>query len=35
MVPDHPTMAAFVSSMKDEMVSLFRDIFLVCEAQGL
>ena len=35
MVPDHSTLAAFVSSMKDEIISLFRDILLVCEAQGL
>jgi hypothetical protein len=34
MVPDQSTMAAFVSSMKDEMVSLFRDMLLGCEEQG-
>lgn len=35
LVPDHSTLAAFVSSMKEEIGSLFRDILLVCEAQGL
>jgi transposase len=35
MVPDHSTIAAFVSSMQEEIVSLFRDILLVCEEQGL
>jgi transposase len=35
MVPDHSTIAAFISSMKEEIVSLFRDILLVCEEQGL
>jgi len=35
MVPDHSTIAAFVSSMKEEIVSLFRDILRVCAAQGL
>jgi transposase len=29
MVPDHRTIAAFISSMKDESVSIFRDILLV------
>jgi len=33
--PDHSTIAAFVSSMKDEIVLLFRDILLVCEEEGL
>ncbi|NIO76903.1 MAG: IS1182 family transposase [Armatimonadetes bacterium] len=33
--PDHSTIAAFVSSMKDEIVSLFRDVLLVCEEMGL
>ena len=33
--PDHSTIAAFVSSMKDEIVPLFRDILLVCEEEGL
>ena len=33
--PDHSTIAAFVSSMKDEVLSLFRDVLLVCEAEGL
>jgi transposase len=35
MLPDHSTIAAFVSSMQEEIISLFRDILLVCEAQGL
>jgi transposase len=35
MVPDHSTIAAFISSMKEVIVSLFRDILLVCEEQGL
>jgi transposase len=35
MVPDHSTIAAFVSSMKDAIVAFFRDILLVCEEQGL
>lgn len=35
MVPDHRTIAAFVSSMQEEMISLFRDVLLVCEEQGL
>lgn len=35
MLPDHSTIAAFVSSMKEEILSLFRDILLVCEEQGL
>jgi transposase len=34
MLPDHSTIAAFVSSMKDEIISLFRDVLLVCEEQG-
>jgi transposase len=29
--PDHSTIAAFVSSMKDQILPLFRDILLVCE----
>jgi transposase len=35
LVPDHATMAGFVSSMPEEIVSLFRDVLLVCEEQGL
>jgi transposase len=35
MLPDHSTIATFISSMKDEIVSLFRDILLVCEEQKL
>jgi transposase len=35
LTPDHSTIAAFVSSMKEAIVSLFRDILLVCEQQGL
>ncbi len=33
--PDHSTIAAFVSSMKDEILPLFRDVLLVCEEMGL
>lgn len=33
--PDHSTIAAFVSSMKDEILPLFRDVLLVCEQEGL
>jgi len=33
--PDHSTIAAFVSSMKDEIRSIFRDVLLVCEEEGL
>ena len=34
--PDHSTLAAFVSSMGEErVVSLFTQILLVCEAEGL
>jgi transposase len=34
-VPDHSTIAAFVSSMKDEILPLFRDVLLVCEEMTL
>jgi transposase len=33
--PDHSTIAAFVSSLKDEILSLFRDVLLVCEEMNL
>ncbi|MGH8064656.1 MAG: transposase [Candidatus Entotheonellia bacterium] len=33
MVPDHSTIAAFISSMKEEIISIFRDILLVCWEQ--
>ena len=33
--PDHSTIAAFVSSMKNEILPLFRDVLLVCEEEGL
>jgi len=33
--PDHSTIAAFVSSMKDEILPLYRDILLVCEEENL
>jgi transposase len=33
--PDHSTIAAFVSSMKDEILPIFRDILLVCEEENL
>jgi transposase len=33
--PDHSTIAAFVSSMKEEIMPLFRNILLVCEEMNL
>ena len=33
--PDHSTIATFVSSMKAEILPLFRDILLVCEEENL
>jgi transposase len=33
--PDHSTIATFVSSMKDEILPLYRDILLVCEEEDL
>jgi transposase len=33
--PDHSTIAAFVSSMKGEILPLFRDVLLVCEEENL
>lgn len=33
--PDHSTIAAFVSSMRDEILPLFRDVLLVCEEMNL
>ncbi len=33
--PDHSTIAAFVSSMQDEILPLFRDVLLVCEEMNL
>jgi len=33
--PDHSTIAGFVSSMHEEIVSVFRDVLLVCEEEGL
>lgn len=33
--PDHSTIAAFVSSMKEEILPLFRDVLLVCEEENL
>ena len=33
--PDHSTIAAFVSSMKEEILPLFRDVLLVCEEMHL
>ena len=33
--PDHSTIAPFVSSMKDQIKLLFRDILLVCDQEGL
>jgi transposase len=33
--PDHSTIAAFVSSMQDQILALFRDVLLICEEQKL
>jgi transposase len=33
--PDHNTIAAFVSSMQDEILPLVRDVLLVCEEMNL
>jgi transposase len=33
--PDHSTIAAFVSSMKDEILPLFRDMLLICVEMNL
>jgi transposase len=33
--PDHSTIAAFVSSMNDEILPLFRDVLLVCQEMDL
>jgi transposase len=33
--PDHSTIAAFVSSMQDQILPLFRDVLLICEEQKL
>jgi transposase len=33
--PDHSTIAGFVSSMRDEVLPIFRDVLLVCEEERL
>lgn len=33
--PDHSTIAAFVTSMQDEIVKILRNILLICEKEGL
>ncbi|MFC1890140.1 IS1182 family transposase [Thermodesulfobacteriota bacterium] len=33
--PDHSTIAAFVSTMKEQVLPLFRDVLLVCDQEGL
>jgi hypothetical protein len=33
--PDHSTIAAFVSSMQDQILSLYCNILLVCEQENL
>jgi transposase len=33
--PDHSTIATFVSSMKNKILPLFRDVLLVCQEMGL
>ena len=35
MVPDHSTIVAFISSMRAEIVAIFRDMLLVCAEQNL
>jgi len=35
MSPDHSTIAHFVSSMKEEIISIFRDILLYCDDLNL
>jgi len=34
-VPDHSTIAGFISSMRDQIQPLFRDVLLVCEEVNL
>lgn len=34
-VPDPSTIAAFIASMKEELIAIFRDILLVCMEQEL
>src|SRR5215211_4133978 len=34
MLPDHSTIAAFVSSMKEEITSIFSDMLLICAEQN-
>jgi hypothetical protein len=33
--PDHSTIFGFVSSMKEDVTSIFRDVLLMCEEEGL
>ena len=33
--PDHSTIAAFVSTMQEQIQPLFRDVLLTCEEMGL
>ncbi len=33
--PDHSTIAAFISSMHQEILPIFRTILLICDAEGL
>lgn len=35
LTPDHSTIAAFVSSMENEIMLIFRDILLYCDQKGL
>lgn len=35
MSPDHSTIAYFISSMKNEIISIFRDVLLYCEDKNL
>ncbi len=35
MSPDHSTIAYFISSMKNEIINIFRDVLLYCEELNL
>ena len=34
-IPDHSTIAAFVSSMENEITPLFTQVLLICDEKGL
>ncbi len=33
--PDHSTIAAFISKMENEIISVFKDILMICDEMGL